>query len=403
MRVGAQGPHSPCWLRVTQASPAGWGGIANPQLPCLAHRGPGESPTDQSWPEGPPGPRPAAPSPLQVLRGYNYRTEVRKRIPQLRVLDEVPAAHPGQSASWKPGQDWLLVKEAIKAGSVLDGLLPGLDCPHGAPIQRLSSKLSLPETQPWAPGPWPLSVLVSGGPLPESLLPKDPAPEGDTSNLTHGASRVLCGNPTKGLWERRHQCQAWPVPEQLRPPRLKDPAAGAPSPGPDPAESSESPALASLPAYRELRLRSLEPQREGAVAPRGPRKDQSRPKTPSGTLCPVPEPSRTLGYNLTPSPPKMPMPSDSSSPSWGSTGLQSGRRRLRALCSLGPGLGQRPGLGQGLATVTAALRALEVTSGPSPPAQGCPAPKPATDPAARPPGLPCLPHLNPITPAQFHP
>lgn len=126
MRVGAQGPHSPCWLRVTQASPAGWGGIANPQLPCLAHRGPGESPTDQSWPEGPPGPRPAAPSPLQVLRGYNYRTEVRKRIPQLRVLDEVPAAHPGQSASWKPGQDWLLVKEAIKAGSVLDGLLPGL-------------------------------------------------------------------------------------------------------------------------------------------------------------------------------------------------------------------------------------------------------------------------------------
>uniref|UniRef100_A0A8C7AHQ4 Leucine-rich repeat-containing protein 56 n=1 Tax=Neovison vison TaxID=452646 RepID=A0A8C7AHQ4_NEOVI len=150
-----------------------------------------------------PGPSPSN----KVLRGYNYRTEVRKQIPQLQVLDEVPAAHTGRSASWKPGQDWLIVKEAIKEGSVLDGLLPGLDCPHGAPIQRLSSKLSLPETQPWAPRPWPLSLLVSGGPLPESLLPKDPAPEGDTSNLTHGASRVLCGNPTKGLWERRHQCQ----------------------------------------------------------------------------------------------------------------------------------------------------------------------------------------------------
>jgi len=198
-----------------------------------------------------------APSPSnKVPRGYNYRAEVRKLIPQLQVLDEVPATHTGLPASRKLDQDWLMVKEAIKEGSVLDGLLPGLDHPHGAPIQKLSSELSLPETQPWAPRPWPLSLLVTGGPLPESLLPKDPAPEDDTSNLTHGASRVLCGNPTKGLRERRHQCQAWAGPEQLPPHRLKDLAASIP--GPDSTDSSDPLALARLPACRELRLRAFQ-------------------------------------------------------------------------------------------------------------------------------------------------
>uniref|UniRef100_A0A452S941 Leucine rich repeat containing 56 n=1 Tax=Ursus americanus TaxID=9643 RepID=A0A452S941_URSAM len=333
-----------------------------------------------------PGPSPSN----KVPQGYNYRAEVRKLIPQLQVLDEVPATHTGLPASRKLDQDWLMVKEAIKEGSVLDGH------PHGAPIQRLSSELSLPETQPWAPRPWPLSLLVTGGPLPESLLPKDPAPEDDTSNLTHGASRVLCGNPTKGLRERRHQCQAWAAPEQLPPHRLKDLAASASNPGSDPTDS-----MPPTPT-ETYHCMSLEPQQEGATAPwgtqRGPeeQEDKSRPKTPYSALCLAPEPSRTLGCSLTPSPPKMPMPADSSNSYWGSTGLQFRRRRLRALCSLGPGLGQ------GLATVTA-LTALEVTSGPSPRAQGCPGPKPAPDPATRPPGLRCRPHLNPITPAQSHP
>nr|XP_055157248.1 leucine-rich repeat-containing protein 56 isoform X2 [Nyctereutes procyonoides] len=350
-----------------------------------------------------PGPSPSS----KVPRGYNYRAEVRKLIPQLQVLDEVPAAHTGLPASQKLDQDWLMVKEAIKEAGVFDGLLPGLDHPHGANIQRLSSELSLPDTQPRAPRPWPLSLLVPGRPLPESLLPRDPAPEDDSSNLTHGAGRVLCGNPTKGLRERRHQCQAWAAPEPLPPHRLEDPAASASIPGPDRTDScGDLLALARLPAHRELRLQSLESQQEGATAPGGPRRspeeqeDKSRPKTPSGPPCLAPEPSRTLGCNLIPCPPKM--PSDSSHSSWGATGLQFQRRRLRALCSLGPGLGQGAGLGQGLAAGTA-LRALEVTSGPSPRAQGCPGPKAAPDPAVRVPGLRCMPHLNPITPAQAPP
>uniref|UniRef100_A0ABI7W623 Leucine rich repeat containing 56 n=1 Tax=Felis catus TaxID=9685 RepID=A0ABI7W623_FELCA len=415
-----------------------------------------------------PGPSPSN----EVPPGYNYRAEVRKLIPQLRVLDEVPAAHTAVPAPRELRQDWLMVKEAIKEGSVSEGLFPGLDHPHGAPIRTLGSQLSLPETQPRAPRPRPLSLLVTGGPLPGGLLPKDPAPQDDTSNLTHGASRVLCGNPTKGLRERRHQCQVWLVtpkwvttavlpqgtrvlawqcpglqsllargpslpntlhsqmspafrvpptwpprrlcpqtspfspqawtpPEQLAP--QEDLAASASTPGPDPADSSDLLALARLQARRELRLRRyLESQQEGATAPRGPRgvpeeqEDESKPRTPSGPQCLVPESSRTSGCNLIPSPPKFPLPSDSSNTFWGSPDLQFRRRRLRALGSL------RPGLGQGLAAVTA-LRGLEVASGPNPQAQGCPSPKPAPDPAARPPWPPVRAAPEPYHPSPIPP
>ncbi|XP_066894076.1 leucine-rich repeat-containing protein 56 isoform X1 [Kogia breviceps] len=332
-----------------------------------------------------PSPRPAH----QVPQDYNYRAEVRKLIPQLQVLDELPATHTRLPTSRKLDHDWLMVKEAIKEGSVLDSLLPGLGSPHGSPVWRRSPELCSPETQCRAPRPWPLSLLVPGGPLPAGLLPQGPAPEDDASSLTHGAGRVLCGNPAKGLQERRHQCQAGAHPERLLPPRTEDLAARASAPGPDTADSRRLLASAGLPALRELRLRPLpsrflEPREEGAAAPRGPQKgpeeeqDKAGPKTRPSPPSLAPEPSRTLGYNLTPSPPKSLMPSDRGSSSWGSTDLQFRGRRLRALGSLGPGLGQ------GLAAVTA-LRALEVASGPSPRAEGCPGPKPAPDPAARPP------------------
>lgn len=57
-------------------------------------------------------------------QGYNYREEVRRLIPQLQVLDEVPATHTSLPASRKLDQDWLVVKAAIQEGRVLDGLLP---------------------------------------------------------------------------------------------------------------------------------------------------------------------------------------------------------------------------------------------------------------------------------------
>nr|XP_037854678.1 leucine-rich repeat-containing protein 56 isoform X5 [Chlorocebus sabaeus] len=109
---------------------------------------------------------------------------------------------------------------------------------------------------------------------------------------------------------------------------------------------------------------------------------------PGGNLaC---EPSRTSSQHLVPSPPKHPRPRDSgsSSPRW-STDLQSRGRRLRALGSWGPGLGD------GVAAVPV-LRALEVASGLSPRAQGHPGPKPAPDATARPPRAAELSHPSPV-------
>ena len=99
-----------------QSDPGG-PGPSKSRLPCPAHRGAGGTAQAQA------GLTQARPHP-QVPQGYNYRAEVRKLIPQLQVLDELPAAHTGLLASRKLDQDWLLVKEAIKEGCTLDSLLP---------------------------------------------------------------------------------------------------------------------------------------------------------------------------------------------------------------------------------------------------------------------------------------
>ncbi|XP_036895125.1 leucine-rich repeat-containing protein 56 isoform X2 [Sturnira hondurensis] len=319
---------------------------------------------------------------------------------KLQVLDERPATHTGLPASRKLDQDWLMVKEAIKEGGVLDSLRPRLDGPHGDPTGRFGPERSLPV--PRAPRPWPLSLLVPGVPLPEGLHPKNPALEDNASDLTHGADQVLCGNPTKGLRERQHRCQAEVPPEQLPPARLEDRVTQTSSPGPGPAESRDLPALAALRTCRERHLWHPNSRQEGAAASQGSqrgheeRQDGTGPRTSPNSPSLAPGPSRTWGYNLLPSPPKVPMPPDSNSSCRTSKDLQFRGRRLRGLGSSGPDLGQE------LATV-AALRALELVSGRGPRAQGRPGPKPAPDAAARPTALECLPHLNPITPAQSHP
>ncbi|GAB1292892.1 Leucine-rich repeat-containing protein 56 [Apodemus speciosus] len=263
---------------------------------------------------------------------YNYRAEVTKLIPQLHILDEVPTTCTNLPAPQKLSQDWLMVKEAIKEGSVLDILLPRLgrpdtycrrwycaptpdstrdlnqpsrktglhpypkrtgflepeekrpplvpqafqrwDCPHGATIRKLDPSLPVPETQPWT-----LSLLVPGGPLPEALLSENPATEDHASNLTHGPGQVLCGNPTKGLRERRNQYQEWAPLEQL-PPHRPDLAIRPSTPRPDPAESCDL-AMTGLRAWREPGLRL-----------------SSSPKTagvPAGKTCSGPSPGPTEG------------------------------------------------------------------------------------------------------------
>nr|XP_048314345.1 leucine-rich repeat-containing protein 56 isoform X3 [Myodes glareolus] len=339
----------------------------------------------------------------KALQDYNYRAEVKKLIPQLHILDEIPTTCTNLPASQKLNQDWLMVKEAIKEGSVLDILLPRLDCSHGTTIRKLDPILPVPETQPWA-----LSLLVPEGPLPEGLLSKNPATEDHSSSLTHGACQVLCGNPTKGLRERRHQYQELAPLEQL-PPHRPDLATHPSTPRPDPTESRDR-AMTGLRAWREPGLRPLlhrqvefPQERLVPVPAQDPQKapeEQEVQTGPKTSLTPphlASELSRTPGFHLIPSPPKYPMPPESgSSSSVRSADLPFRGRRLRVLGSLGPSLGEGSGLGERLAAVTA-LRALDHR------VQGCPDPKPALGPAACPPGLHCLHHLNPIPPAHSLP
>lgn len=79
-----------------------------------------------------------------------------------------------------------LLADQLACALVTSDFDPWADQTHGSPMWRLSPELCLPETQPWAPRRGPLSLLVPRVPLPEGLLPKGPAPEDGSSNLTHG-------------------------------------------------------------------------------------------------------------------------------------------------------------------------------------------------------------------------
>ncbi|XP_054998566.1 leucine-rich repeat-containing protein 56 isoform X4 [Sorex araneus] len=201
-------------------------------------------------------PCPPATAAAQPLQEYNYRAEVRRLLPQLQVLDDLPATQT-EPARPRLGEDWLMVKEAIKASSAQDPWLPRLDHASGPPIWRLGPEQSWPESLRLRP----LSLLVPRGPLTDGSLPEDASTEEDASNLTHGAGPVLCGNPTKGLWRRRRQHQAW-VPLKQCPQRPGGPAISAGAPGSECAESHELLAVARLRARRELCLRCRTPRQK---------------------------------------------------------------------------------------------------------------------------------------------
>ncbi|XP_043825970.1 LOW QUALITY PROTEIN: leucine-rich repeat-containing protein 56 [Dromiciops gliroides] len=144
---------------------------------------------------------------------YNYRAEVKKLIPHLQFLDDLPAGQTSLQVTRKLSKDWLIVKESIKEASMDRARF---NAHAGLLRQRLSPNLRL-STSPLPPGtrswtlpvgrlPWTIPLSSPGSPLPEALLPEELAPDSsDSSELTHGASRVLCGNPIKGLRERRQK------------------------------------------------------------------------------------------------------------------------------------------------------------------------------------------------------
>ncbi|XP_029438116.1 leucine-rich repeat-containing protein 56 [Rhinatrema bivittatum] len=146
---------------------------------------------------------------------YNYRAEVKKLIPRLKFLDEVPAEQTRIQPSITINEDWLMVKESIKDGCGAE-LFTGLEsCPITGrrqagcgprPATSFPVSVSRPHGSP-RPGSAgrPSSARLLSSPSTESMGSDEMSPEDEASDLTHGVSRVICGNPIKALRARREK------------------------------------------------------------------------------------------------------------------------------------------------------------------------------------------------------
>ncbi|XP_054826176.1 leucine-rich repeat-containing protein 56 [Eublepharis macularius] len=152
------------------------------------------------------------PSPkTSEVTDYNYRAEVKKLIPHLKSLDEVPANQTDIPVPCKMNKDWLIVKESIKDGSLVEeasgfdsysGSVTRRPCSAGRPATSNFLSASRPQTAQRPPS---AHLLSSNNTLTESTISDDIVPEDDSSDLTHGVSKVICGNPIKALHARRQK------------------------------------------------------------------------------------------------------------------------------------------------------------------------------------------------------
>ncbi|XP_038621302.1 leucine-rich repeat-containing protein 56 [Tachyglossus aculeatus] len=246
-------------------------------------------------------PRPRSPA----APDYNYRAEVRRLIPHLHVLDDVPASRTSPRPSGVPTVDWLVVQEAIKKGHGGPG-------PPAGPAPRQGSTDGRPGPGPRrastvpissGSGPWQRQRRRRGSPGPdrphvdpprfrespllETLFTDDTSPdEDDASDLTHGFGHVLCGNPIKALHERRRKlkplppCRPFPAPEDS-PEEEEDTPEELPGPGH---------VLAQLRAWQKQHRRC--PLNSQAWTTRGP---PLQPLSPQAPLTSLPVGSRPPG------------------------------------------------------------------------------------------------------------
>uniref|UniRef100_A0A8C4X3J5 Leucine-rich repeat-containing protein 56 n=1 Tax=Erpetoichthys calabaricus TaxID=27687 RepID=A0A8C4X3J5_ERPCA len=142
-------------------------------------------------------PRPGATEDL----GYNYRATVKDLIPQLSVLDDLPADDITPSACRQANEDWKTIKDLIKDSSLLE--------------DDVTSATARPSTgqRPWIsqrPASAGLFGTSRGYNIPGNLCPgssgsDESVLEEDASGLTHGVGQVICGNPIKALRARRQK------------------------------------------------------------------------------------------------------------------------------------------------------------------------------------------------------
>ncbi|KAM8940215.1 leucine-rich repeat-containing protein 56 [Pelodytes ibericus] len=142
---------------------------------------------------------------------YNYRSVVRNIIPHLHILDDVPADHLNTDTTNTPSHDWHMVKDYIKdqtasprdAGAGRWSLLRKTNMrPSTAQPAVLRRPSSAP--RPTTAGRPVTSLQRPGGSL-LSEPTEECTAENEASDLTHGAGRVICGNPIKALRERKEK------------------------------------------------------------------------------------------------------------------------------------------------------------------------------------------------------
>ncbi|GAA6093012.1 leucine-rich repeat-containing protein 56 [Tachysurus ichikawai] len=147
---------------------------------------------------------------------YNYRSAVRKLIPHLQILDDVPAEDEEPRYSSTMMEELALLKKSIKdTSAITDGAGDCLDLMElrGASACDLSrpGSAQLPDTRVGYSSPLsrpgtarPPSSSISSRPSSADLDADTPSYE--ASDLTHGVGRVLfCGNPLLAIRARRQK------------------------------------------------------------------------------------------------------------------------------------------------------------------------------------------------------
>ncbi|KAF0041319.1 hypothetical protein F2P81_007217 [Scophthalmus maximus] len=166
---------------------------------------------------------------------YRYRAAVRELVPQLHYLDDTRVEEDELSRSSAMGEDWAILRNAIKNGNPSQSAAEDEEtadsaCPYSRPssarrpdtsrscVRPLSSVGSRPQT-----GSRPMSATRSGvlsppGSRPGSADSDLAAVDAETSFLTHGAGKILfCGNPVQAIRARREKLKTAPTGSTLIP------------------------------------------------------------------------------------------------------------------------------------------------------------------------------------------
>ncbi|CAN9499464.1 unnamed protein product [Ophioblennius macclurei] len=164
------------------------------------------------------------PTSVQMTDDYSYRAAVRELIPQLRYLDDVRVEEDGQGRRSTVGGDWDIFRDSIRGCS--DSQAPG-DVEEPSDCSRPHSRISSPSLPSFCT-PSPASSRPPTGFRPSSAAgPGGHSPSGsrsgsadsdlatveaETSNLTHGAGKILfCGNPVQAIRAKREKLRTAPA------------------------------------------------------------------------------------------------------------------------------------------------------------------------------------------------